>query len=274
VSDRLRVACVQTNSAREVAPNLAAVSELVRKARGQGAEFICLPENVAMMEPVAALLRDKAEPEATHRALLAFQDLARETGAWILVGSLSVLLPDGRIANRSFLLDCEGAIRARYDKIHMFDVDLPGGETYRESATFRPGDAAVVAETPWGLLGMTVCYDLRFPHLYRALAKAGARMLAVPAAFTQVTGRAHWHVLLPAQCGVHAEGRRTFGHSLIVDPWGGVLGDGGIEVGVVTAEIDLAKADETRAMIPALWHDRPFAAPAVDEEDGLIADGG
>jgi predicted amidohydrolase len=287
VSDRLTVACVQTSSAREVAPNLAAVSGLVREARGRGADLICLPENVAMMEPNGALLRGKAEPEATHRALLAFQDLARETGAWILVGSLSVHLPDERVANRSFLLDSDGAIRARYDKIHMFDVDLPSGESYRESATFRPGDAAVVAETPWGRLGMTVCYDLRFPHLYRALAKAGARMLAVPAAFTQVTGRAHWHVLLraraieagafviaPAQCGVHAEGRRTFGHSLIVDPWGTVLGDAGEEVGVVTAEIDLARADETRAMIPALWHDRPFAPPALEEEDGLVADGG
>ncbi|MGB8274818.1 MAG: carbon-nitrogen hydrolase family protein [Alphaproteobacteria bacterium] len=287
-NERLKVACVQTNSGREIAPNVAAASDLVRRARNQGAEFILLPENVAMVEPNAALLRAKAEPEAGHAALIAFQELARETGAWLLVGSLAVRVTDERIANRSFLLDGEGAVRARYDKIHMFDVDLANGESYRESATFRPGESAVLAETPWGRLGMSVCYDLRFPHLYRAMAKAGARMFAVPSAFTQVTGRAHWHVLLraraietgayvfaPAQCGVHAEGRRTYGHSLIVDPWGTVLADGGEEPGIVSAEIELARPDEARAMIPALYHDRPFMVLSPEEEeDGVLADGG
>ncbi|HYD99546.1 MAG TPA: carbon-nitrogen hydrolase family protein, partial [Alphaproteobacteria bacterium] len=186
-----------------------------------------------------------------------------------------VLLEDGRVANRLFVIDPQGEIRARYDKIHMFDVDLAGGESYRESATFRPGEQAVLAQTPWGGLGMTVCYDLRFPHLYRALAQAGARLLAVPAAFTVPTGRAHWHVLLraraietgcfviaPAQTGTHDAGRQTYGHSLIVDPWGEVLADGGGEPGFVTADLDLGRIDEARGMVPALRHDRPFAPPS------------
>ncbi len=182
----------------------------------------------------------------------------------------------GRVANRSYLVDATGEVVAHYSKIHMFDVDLPGGESYRESRTYEPGAAACIAETPWGGLGMTVCYDLRFPRLYRELAQAGARYLSVPSAFTKVTGEAHWHVLLraraiengcfvfaPAQCGRHYDNRHTFGHSLIVDPWGDVLADGGDEVGFVTAEIDARRVDEARAMIPSLEHDRPFGAPAA-----------
>ena len=272
---KFTLACVQTNSGREIAPNIEAVSVQIREARNKGADFIAVPENVAMIEPDGAKLRAKAESEGTHQALAAFRALARDSGAWILVGSLAVKLDDGRIANRSFLLKPDGAIEARYDKIHMFDVDLENGESYRESATFRPGEAAVIAGTPWGGLGMTVCYDLRFPYLYRSLAHAGAVMMSVPSAFTEVTGRAHWHVLLraraietgsfviaPAQCGIHAEGRRTFGHSLIVDPWGEVLADGGKDVGIIMAEIDLAKVARARAMIPSLRHDRSFDAPA------------
>ncbi|HLF58609.1 MAG TPA: carbon-nitrogen hydrolase family protein [Alphaproteobacteria bacterium] len=272
---KFTLACVQTNSGREIAPNIEAVSVQIREARNKGADFIAVPENVAMIEPDGAKLRAKAESEGTHQALAAFRALARDSGAWILVGSLAVKLDDGRIANRSFLLKPDGAIEARYDKIHMFDVDLENGESYRESATFRPGEAAVIADTPWGGLGMTVCYDLRFPYLYRSLAHAGAVMMSVPSAFTEVTGRAHWHVLLraraietgsfviaPAQCGIHAEGRRTFGHSLIVDPWGEVLADGGKDVGIIMAEIDLAKVARARAMIPSLRHDRSFDAPA------------
>jgi len=276
VSAKFKAACVQTNSGREIAPNVEAASALVREARRQGADLIALPENVTMVEPEGARLRAKAQSEEAHPGLAAFRELARETGAWLLVGSLAIKLGDGRIANRSYLLEPGGGVVARYDKIHMFDVDLENGESYRESATFRPGEAAVVAETPWGLLGMTVCYDLRFPHLYRSLAHAGASMITVPSAFTEVTGRAHWHVLLraraietgcfviaPAQCGVHAEGRRTFGHSLIVDPWGEVLADAGKEVGVIAAEIDLAKVGRARKMIPSLTHDRDFAPPAA-----------
>jgi predicted amidohydrolase len=272
---KFTLACVQTNSGREIAPNIEAVSAQIREARNKGADFIAVPENVAMIEPDGAKLRAKAESEGTHQALAAFRALARDSGAWILVGSLAVKLDDGRLANRSFLLKPDGAIEARYDKIHMFDVDLENGESYRESATFRPGEAAVIADTPWGGLGMTVCYDLRFPYLYRSLAHAGAVMMSVPSAFTEVTGRAHWHVLLraraietgsfviaPAQCGIHAEGRRTFGHSLIVDPWGEVLADGGKDVGIIMAEIDLAKVARARAMIPSLRHDRSFDAPA------------
>jgi predicted amidohydrolase len=193
------------------------------------------------------------------------------------VGSLAVKLDSNdKVANRSFLLDAVGNIVASYDKIHMFDVQLPSGETYRESATFKPGETAVVAPTPWGQLGMSVCYDVRFAVLYRALAQAGASILTVPAAFTRTTGKAHWHILLraraietgcfvvaAAQCGTHAEGRQTFGHSLIVDPWGEVLADGGEEVGVTLARIDTARVAEVRGMVPALSHDRVFSPPKV-----------
>ena len=268
------VACVQTNSGPEVGPNLETVAALVREARGRGADFITLPENVALFEPRRARLLEKAEPQHSHTALAAFCALARETGAWILVGSLAVKLDDNNIANRSFLLDGTGDIVASYDKIHMFDVTLPSGESYRESATFTPGQDAVVAATPWAQLGMSVCYDLRFAALYRALATAGAEILTVPSAFTRTTGQAHWHVLLraraietgcfviaAAQTGSHAEGRQTFGHSLIVDPWGEILSDGGEAVGVSLAQIDTARVADVRRIVPSLSHSRPFVGP-------------
>ena len=267
-------ACVQTNSGREVGPNIEAVLPLIGEACGRGAELILLPENVAMIEPIQAKQREKALPEAEHPALAAFAEAAAKRGVWILIGSLAVLRDDGRVANRSLLIDAEGRIVARYDKIHLFDVDLGPEESYRESAVIAPGDVGVVAETPWGRLGMSVCYDLRFPQLYRALAKAGADFLAIPAAFTRTTGAAHWHVLVraraietgcyvlaPAQTGTHAEGRLTFGHSLIVDPWGAVLADAGEDVGVITAELDPARVADARRRVPALLHDRAFAAP-------------
>jgi deaminated glutathione amidase len=205
----------------------------------------------------------------------AFRALARETGAHLLLGSI-MLRETGaeRLANRSFLIGPQGDILARYDKIHMFDVDLAGGESYRESAVFRPGEAAVLAALPWGMLGMTVCYDLRFPHLYRALAQGGADFLSVPSAFTVPTGKAHWHILLraraiengcfvfaPAECGEHAEGRRTYGHSLMVAPWGEILAEAGDEVGFITAEIDTDRIAKARNMVPSLAHDRPFGRP-------------
>ena len=267
------VACIQTNSAREPDVNIRAASDLVRRARDAGAEFVLLPEIVNMIEPKRELLLAKARPEADDPALAAFRALARETGAWLLVGSLAVRREgeNEKLANRSFLLAPDGEVRARYDKIHMFDVDLGAGERYQESRTYRPGDRAVTADLPWGRLGMTVCYDVRFPHLYRALAHRGAGFFSVPSSFTRPTGRAHWHVLLraraiengcfvfaPAQCGEHAEGRKTYGHSLIVDPWGEVLADGGEETGVVTARIDPGLVAEARAKIPALASDRPF----------------
>lgn len=272
MANTVTVACVQLNAAREIEPNIAQAGTLVRAARERGAELILLPENAGMLEPISRLAREKARPEADHKALAAFRGLARETGAWLLIGSLSIAVEGGKIANRSFLVDPAGAIAARYDKIHLFDVDLGSGERYRESATIAPGDQVVLAETPWGPLGMTVCYDLRFPQLYRALAQRGALFLSIPAAFTRTTGRAHWHVLqraraiengafvfAAAQCGVHAEGRETYGHSLIVDPWGEILADGGEEPGIVLAEIDPAAVASARARIPSLRHDRAFA---------------
>jgi deaminated glutathione amidase len=268
----LRAACVQVNAGTEIGPNLQAAGDLARQARAAGAQLIAFPENVSMIVQGRDKALARVQPEATHPGLPFFADLARETGAWLLVGSLGILLDEGRIANRSFLFDDQGRIVARYDKIHMFDVDLPGGESYRESATYRPGEKAMVAETPWGGLGLTICYDVRFPYLHRALAQAGARIIASPAAFTAPTGRAHWHVLLraraietgcfilaPAQVGTHDEGRLTYGHSLIIAPWGEVLADAGGEApGFIIADLDLSKTDEARGMVPALKHDRVF----------------
>ena len=268
---RLTVACVQVNAGTEIAANLTAAGDLIRRARDAGAGFITTPENVSMIVQGRDKVLARVRPEAEHPGIPFFADLARETGAWLLAGSLGVLLDDGRVANRSILFDDQGRVVARYDKIHMFDVDLKGGESYRESATFRPGERAVLADTPWGGLGMSVCYDVRFAALYRALAQAGAAILTVPAAFTVPTGRAHWHVLLraraietgcfvlaPAQTGSHDAGRKTYGHSLIISPWGEVLADAGEEVGFVTAELDLDQVAEARGMIPALTHDRTF----------------
>ena len=276
-------ACVQYTAGPDPEPNLEVVSGLVRQARDAGAELIATPEVTNFIES-GKRRRDKARREADDPFLAAMRELARETGAWLLLGSL-VIDPagepgadagEGRLANRSFLIDAAGAIVARYDKIHMFDIDLPGGESYRESNAYRPGDATVVAETPWGRLGMTVCYDVRFPYLYRALAQAGADFLSVPSVFTVPTGTAHWHVLLrsraiengcfvfaPAGWGEHTGGRKSYGHSLIVDPWGAVLADKGHGVGIVTARIDPARIAEARRMVPSLQHDRGFALPEL-----------
>jgi predicted amidohydrolase len=272
----LHVACVQLNSGPEIADNLAVIGDLVRRARGEGAALIALPENCAMLEPRRPKLLEKVEPEDSHSALRGLRQLAAETGAWLLVGSLAVKLAADKVANRSFLLDDKGGIVASYDKLHMFDVTLASGESYRESSTFQPGGHTVVATTPWARLGMTVCYDLRFPALYRALAEAGAEILTVPSAFTRPTGQAHWDVLLraraietgcfvlaPAQTGEHAEGRKTYGHSLIVDPWGEVLADGGEAVGIVTAKLDLARVAAVRGMVPSLIHGRPIPKPEL-----------
>ena len=270
-----KAACIQLNAGREVEPNIRAASALVRGAREAGADLIMTPEVSDMIEPKRALREAKACAESAHPMLASFRDLARETSAHLLLGSIIVRMEgDGRLANRSFLIAPDSSILARYDKIHMFDVDLPGGESYRESAVFKPGEGTALAPLPWGMLGLTICYDLRFPHLYRALAQGGADFLTVPSAFTVPTGKAHWHVLLraraiengcfvfaPAQCGEHAEGRRTYGHSLIVAPWGEVLAEAGEEPGFILAEIDPAKIAEARRAVPSLGHDRPFASP-------------
>jgi deaminated glutathione amidase len=283
VSGTFTAACIQLTAGRDIAPNIAAACDLVRRARDQGADLIMTPEVSDMMEPRRPLRLEKAKAEAEHPMLASFTDLARETGAWLLLGSIVVREgAEERLRNRSFLIAPDGHIVQRYDKIHMFDVTLEGGESYRESAAFRPGEAAALGPLPWGTLGMSVCYDLRFPQLYRALAQAGAQFLAVPSAFTVPTGRAHWHVLLraraienfcfvfaPAQWGEHAEGRRTYGHSLIVAPWGEILAEAADGTGFILAEIDPAKAAEARRAVPSLSHDRPFAPP---HRDGLAAE--
>jgi predicted amidohydrolase len=277
VTGAFKAACIQLSSGREVEPNIAALGDLVRRARAAGAELIMTPEVSDMMEPKRALRLAKAKDEAAHPMLTACRALARETGAWLLLGSAVVRRDDGsddRLANRSFLIAPDGGIAARYDKIHMFDVELEGGESYRESNAFHPGEAAVLASLPWGVLGMTICYDLRFPHLYRALAQAGADFLSIPSAFTVPTGRAHWHVLMraraietgcfvfaPAQWGEHAEGRKTYGHSLIVAPWGEILAEADDGTGFITADVDPVKITESRRKVPSLSHDRPFTAP-------------
>jgi predicted amidohydrolase len=277
-------ACVQFTAARDYEPNIRLVSDLVRRARDAGADFVLTPENTGLIEPIGKLRREKARDEANHPVLAALREVACETGVWLLIGSLAVDIsrepgiPEGerRLANRSYLIDAAGGTAARYDKIFMFDVDLAGGESYRESNAFRPGELAVLAATPWGVLGMTICYDLRFPHLYRSLAQAGADFLAIPSSFTMPTGKAHWHVLMraraiesgcfvlaPAQWGEHAERRQTYGHSLIVDPWGEVLADAGEGVGIITATIEPARVVEVRRMLPSLSHDRTFSAPEI-----------
>jgi len=269
-----KAACLQLNSAREVEPNIAALERLARQARERGAQLIMTPEVSDMIEPERALRFEKARPEMEHPMLAAAQKLARELDAYLLLGSLVVRVDAETLANRSFLIDPDGAIRQRYDKIHMFDVDLPNGERYRESSVFRPGTEAVLAPLPWGVLGMTICYDLRFPQLYRALAQAGADFLTIPSAFTVPTGRAHWQTLMraraietgcfvfaPAQWGEHAKGRKTYGHSIIVAPWGEVLAEAEDGVGLIMAEIDPAKVLEARRQVPSLSHDRHFRIP-------------
>jgi deaminated glutathione amidase len=275
--------CIQHTAGPDPEANLKVVGNLIRRARDAGADLIMTPEASNLIES-GRRRRDKARREIDDPFLAGMRELARELGAWLLLGSL-VIDPGGesgadpgeeRLANRSFLIDSAGAIIARYDKIHMFDIDLPGGESYRESNAYRPGGQTAVAETPWGKLGMSVCYDVRFPHLYRALAQAGADFLTVPSVFTVPTGKAHWHVLLraraiengcfvfaPAQWGEHAAGRKSYGHSLVVDPWGEVLADGGEEVGIITARIDPARIAEARGMVPSLTHDRAFTPPAL-----------
>ena len=275
MSERLRVACIQMTSGAEIAPNIECSAQLIRQAHGGGAQFVALPEVVNLCEMRPGRAAQKVHCEGTEPALRAYRDLAAELGIWILAGSLVVKLTDDRrLANRSFLIDANGAIVAAYDKIHMFDVDLEGGESYRESSRFRPGARAVVASSPWGAIGMTICYDLRFAYLYRILAQAGACILTAPSSFARPTGRAHWHVLLraraletgcfmiaPAQCGDHEDGRKTYGHSLIVSPWGEILAEAGETPGVIHAELDLGQIDEARAMVPSLTHDREFSPP-------------
>jgi deaminated glutathione amidase len=252
-------------------PNLDQGARLIREAAAQGASFVQTPEVSNMMQTNRVALFEHLRSEEDDRSLAGYRDLARELGIHLNVGSLALQITPEKAVNRSFLIGPAGDILARYDKIHMFDIDLGGGESYRESANYQPGETAVITDLPWGRLGMTICYDVRFPALYRALAEAGASMLAIPSAFTKQTGEAHWDVLMraraiengcfvlaAAQGGAHENGRETYGHSLIVDPWGRVLAQGGTEPGVVMAEIDPAEVAKARARIPSLQHGRRF----------------
>ncbi|MGE0484308.1 MAG: carbon-nitrogen hydrolase family protein [Gammaproteobacteria bacterium] len=269
-----KVACVQNCAAADLDANLREVETLVRAAVADGADLVCLPEFYCLLEPSDGSYYENGYDEDSHPALAHGRDLATELSRWLLLGSMPVRAEAGKVFNRGFLIAPDGAVTARYDKIHLFDVVIRDGQDYRESAGVMPGESAVVAKLPWGSLGMSICYDVRFPQLYRQLAQAGADFLTVPAAFTAKTGAAHWHTLLraraietgsfvfaPGQCGVRPWGRRTYGHSLIVDPWGEILADGGEDVGYVSATIDPARVAEVRTMIPSLGHDRAFLPP-------------
>jgi predicted amidohydrolase len=269
---QFRVGLVQMCTGRSVEKNLTDAGELIREAARQGAQYVQTPEITTLMETDRERLFSAVRPEEGNAAIAHFCALARELGIWLHVGSMGILLGSGKIANRSFLISPAGSIEARFDKIHMFDVQLAGGESYRESKNYQAGDAVVLAELPWGTLGLTVCYDLRFPHVYRALAKAGADFLAIPSSFTRQTGAAHWHVLMraraiengcfvfaAAQAGKHEVGRETYGHSLIVSPWGEILAEAdGIHPTVIVADIKSSQVQEARGRIPSLQHDRPF----------------
>jgi predicted amidohydrolase len=271
----MRAAILQMTAGIDPAENSAALVDAVKAAREGGADMLFTPEMSNLLD------RDRTRSEAVLRyerddpTLAAVRAAAATAGLWVHLGSLALRGPDGKRLNRGFLIDDHGAVRAHYDKIHLFDVDLATGESWRESAVYERGARAVASETPWGRLGLSICYDIRFPDLYRALTGAGARLLAIPAAFTVPTGQAHWHVLLraraieagvfvvaAAQAGAHADGRETFGHSLVVDPWGEVLLDMGPEPGLGFADIDLARVDEVRGRVPAIAHRRDI--PPVD----------
>ena len=266
-----KAACVQVNASDDMMANIEVASQMARDAALLGAELVLFPENVSMMTFGEELIRANARSEDDHPAIAAFQELARELDIWLHGGTLAIKNGD-RIANRTFVFGPDGSIAAQYDKIHMFDVDLDGGESYRESATFSPGAEKVLVDLPWGGMGLTTCYDVRFPYLYRALAQGGAKFLAVPAAFTVPTGRAHWEVLLraraiengcyvfaPAQTGMHFGGRETYGHALIIDPWGRVLEDAGEAPGFIVADIDPNLVGEVRAKVPSLTHTRDIS---------------
>lgn len=266
-----KAAMIQMRSGLKPDANFDDAVRMIGEAKSAGAEYVLTPEMTNILAAKREQLFAVVVEEEADASLAAMRTIARKLGIYVHVGSLAIKLSHDRAANRSFLIDPKGDIAARYDKIHMFDVDLADGESYRESRNYRPGELAVLADLPWGRLGLTVCYDLRFPALYRALAEAGATMLAIPSAFTKQTGEAHWHVLMraraiengcfvfaAAQAGKHENGRETFGHSLIVDPWGRIIAEGGTEPGVVMAEIDPAQVTNARSRIPSLQHGRRF----------------
>ncbi|MBV1697300.1 MAG: carbon-nitrogen hydrolase family protein [Hyphomicrobiales bacterium] len=266
-----KVGLVQMRSGVDPQTNLATTLTAIDDAARSGASYVLTPEMTNIMEVKRDRLFATIVDEEIDPTLAALRDAARKHSIYVHIGSLAVKVSPDKAANRSFLIDRRGDVIARYDKIHMFDVDLADGESYRESRNYRPGDLAVLADLPWGRLGVTVCYDLRFPALYRALAEAGASFLSIPSAFTRQTGEAHWHVLIraraiengafvfaAAQGGKHENGRETYGHSLVVDPWGRILAEGGTEPGIILADIDPAQVIAARSCIPSLHHGRRF----------------
>jgi len=266
-----KAAMIQMRSGLTPAANSDEAVRMIGEAKSAGADYVLTPEMTNILAARREQLFSVVVEEEADPSLATLREVARKLGIYVHIGSLAIRISPDRAANRSFLVGPKGDILARYDKIHMFDVDLAGGESYRESRNYRPGELAVLADLPWGRLGLTVCYDLRFPALYRALAEAGATMLAIPSAFTKQTGEAHWHVLMraraiengsfvfaAAQGGKHENGRDTYGHSLIVDPWGSIIAEGGTEPGVIMAEINPAEVASARARIPSLQHGRRF----------------
>ena len=269
--DVFNVALVQMCTGRDIKKNIEQASDLIGDAARKGAQFVSTPETTHLMETSSKRLFEVTVPQEEDLGVVAFSALARDLEIWLNIGSLAIRVAPDKVANRSFLFAPDGSLRAQYDKIHMFDVDLPNGERYRESKNYRPGSEAVLAQLPWGPLGLTICYDLRFPVLYRQLAKGGAKFITVPSAFTKPTGEAHWHVLLrsraietgcyifaAAQTGLHENGRETYGHSLIISPWGDILSEGEKKPCILNAKIDITLVSQSRARIPSLSHDRSF----------------
>jgi len=274
--EKFRAAAVQMRTGLDVDANVADAERLIRQAAAEGAGYVLTPEMTTVLDRRRQRLLAAISPEEADPSLKRFRALAAELAIHLHIGSMAIRLDDDTVANRAFVIGPDGAVLARYDKIHMFDVDLGDGESYRESKLYRPGGAAVAVDLPWTRLGVTVCYDVRFPPLYRALAAAGAVVVAVPAAFTQTTGEAHWHVLLraraietgsyvvaAAQGGHHEDGRETYGHSLIVDPWGRVLAEAERDPVVIVADIDPEMSRTVRRRIPALANARAFAPPEI-----------
>ena len=279
---KFRAGLLQMRSGRKVDANIAAAAKLAREAKAAGADYIQTPEMTNLIEQKTKALFSILVEEERDPSLAAFRQLARELKMHLHIGSLAVKASPEKAANRSFVIDPTGEIVARYDKIHMFDVEIGAGESYRESNNYRPGESAVLVDLPWGRMGLTICYDLRFPSLYRALAEAGADFLAIPAAFTKITGEAHWHiltraraietgsyVLAAAQGGMHENGRETYGHSIVIDPWGNVVAEAGTEPGVIMAEIDPALVASARSRIPSLQHGRRFELSAPGDRGRL-----
>lgn len=270
VKNIIKAACVQITSKPDIEENLKQTEGFIREAASAGAQFISTPENTDMLGTSLRETIERAKVEDEHAGIPFFSDLAKELGITLVIGSMKVKL-ERKIANRCFVFGPDGTEIARYDKMHMFDVDLPNGERYRESSEYEAGNRAVLANTKFGKIGLSICYDLRFPHLYRDLAKKGAEILTVPSAFTVPTGEAHWHVLQraraietgcfvvsAAQVGEHGQGRKTYGHSMIVSPWGEVLAEAGTEEGIITADLDLDAVETVRNSIPSLQHDKTY----------------